>query len=128
MNPRRPLGTLEKVKVRTLSVEQRTEEDSEYCCMVAWPSWSLGEGHLQLPVLSRIKQSNYFQHCSFPFPAHAETHKSAVSYLAVLHVTPLMVSLCAKRCCLGSCKRSETLQGCSAEAARLFLGWDQAGP
>uniref|UniRef100_A0A8B9TXL3 E3 ubiquitin-protein ligase RNF123 n=1 Tax=Anas platyrhynchos TaxID=8839 RepID=A0A8B9TXL3_ANAPL len=29
MNPRRPLGTLEKVKVRTLSVEQRTEEDIE---------------------------------------------------------------------------------------------------
>lgn len=32
MNPRRPLGTLEKIKVRTLSVEQRTEEDSEYFC------------------------------------------------------------------------------------------------
>uniref|UniRef100_A0A8B9GEP5 E3 ubiquitin-protein ligase RNF123 n=1 Tax=Amazona collaria TaxID=241587 RepID=A0A8B9GEP5_9PSIT len=29
MNPRRPLGTLEKIKVRTLSVEQRTEEDIE---------------------------------------------------------------------------------------------------
>uniref|UniRef100_A0A8B9PPK0 Ring finger protein 123 n=1 Tax=Apteryx owenii TaxID=8824 RepID=A0A8B9PPK0_APTOW len=29
MNPRRPLGTLEKIKVRTLTVEQRTEEDSE---------------------------------------------------------------------------------------------------
>uniref|UniRef100_A0A8D0GBH5 B30.2/SPRY domain-containing protein n=1 Tax=Sphenodon punctatus TaxID=8508 RepID=A0A8D0GBH5_SPHPU len=29
MNPRRPLGNLEKIKVRTLSVEQRTEEDSE---------------------------------------------------------------------------------------------------
>lgn len=127
MNPRRPLGTLEKVKVRTLSVEQRTEEDSEYCCMVAWPSWSLGEGHLQLPVLSRIKQPNCFQHCSFPFPGHAETRKSAVSHLAVLHVTLLMVSLRAKRCCLGSCKGSETLWGCSVEAARLLLGWDQAG-
>uniref|UniRef100_A0A8V5H2U5 RING-type E3 ubiquitin transferase n=1 Tax=Melopsittacus undulatus TaxID=13146 RepID=A0A8V5H2U5_MELUD len=29
MNPRRPLGALEKIKVRTLSVEQRTEEDIE---------------------------------------------------------------------------------------------------
>uniref|UniRef100_A0A8B9PHT5 RING-type E3 ubiquitin transferase n=1 Tax=Apteryx owenii TaxID=8824 RepID=A0A8B9PHT5_APTOW len=29
MNPRRPLGTLEKIKVRTLTVEQRTEEDIE---------------------------------------------------------------------------------------------------
>ncbi|NXL67118.1 RN123 ligase, partial [Chordeiles acutipennis] len=29
MNPRRPLGTLEKIKVRTLNVEQRTEEDIE---------------------------------------------------------------------------------------------------
>ncbi|XP_074861386.1 E3 ubiquitin-protein ligase RNF123 isoform X1 [Carettochelys insculpta] len=29
MNPRRPLGALEKVKVRALSVEQRTEEDIE---------------------------------------------------------------------------------------------------
>lgn len=29
MNPRRPLGTIEKIKVRTLSVEQRTEEDIE---------------------------------------------------------------------------------------------------
>ncbi|XP_054022809.1 E3 ubiquitin-protein ligase RNF123 [Dryobates pubescens] len=29
MNPRRPLGGLEKIKVRTLSVEQRTEEDIE---------------------------------------------------------------------------------------------------
>nr|XP_005992713.1 PREDICTED: E3 ubiquitin-protein ligase RNF123 isoform X1 [Latimeria chalumnae] len=29
MNPRRPLASLEKVKVRTLSVEQRTEEDIE---------------------------------------------------------------------------------------------------
>uniref|UniRef100_A0A8D0G5H4 B30.2/SPRY domain-containing protein n=1 Tax=Sphenodon punctatus TaxID=8508 RepID=A0A8D0G5H4_SPHPU len=29
MNPRRPLGNLEKIKVRTLSVEQRTEEDIE---------------------------------------------------------------------------------------------------
>ncbi|XP_043407056.1 E3 ubiquitin-protein ligase RNF123 isoform X4 [Chelonia mydas] len=27
MNPRRPLGTLEKMKARTLSVEQRTEDD-----------------------------------------------------------------------------------------------------
>uniref|UniRef100_A0A8C3RNA6 RING-type E3 ubiquitin transferase n=1 Tax=Chelydra serpentina TaxID=8475 RepID=A0A8C3RNA6_CHESE len=29
MNPRRPLGTLEKMKARTLSVEQRTEDDIE---------------------------------------------------------------------------------------------------
>nr|XP_033782410.1 E3 ubiquitin-protein ligase RNF123 [Geotrypetes seraphini]XP_033782411.1 E3 ubiquitin-protein ligase RNF123 [Geotrypetes seraphini]XP_033782413.1 E3 ubiquitin-protein ligase RNF123 [Geotrypetes seraphini]XP_033782414.1 E3 ubiquitin-protein ligase RNF123 [Geotrypetes seraphini] len=29
MNPRRPLGTLEKIKVRTLSAETRTEEDIE---------------------------------------------------------------------------------------------------
>ncbi|XP_056661031.1 E3 ubiquitin-protein ligase RNF123 isoform X3 [Monodelphis domestica] len=29
MNPRRPLGTMEKVKIRTLNVEQRTEEDIE---------------------------------------------------------------------------------------------------
>ncbi|XP_069592079.1 E3 ubiquitin-protein ligase RNF123 isoform X1 [Ranitomeya imitator] len=29
MNPRRPLGALEKVKVRSLSVEQRTEDDIE---------------------------------------------------------------------------------------------------
>ncbi|KAM9326176.1 E3 ubiquitin-protein ligase RNF123 [Gastrophryne carolinensis] len=29
MNPRRPLGSLEKVKVRSLSVEQRTEDDIE---------------------------------------------------------------------------------------------------
>uniref|UniRef100_A0A7M4FA68 RING-type E3 ubiquitin transferase n=1 Tax=Crocodylus porosus TaxID=8502 RepID=A0A7M4FA68_CROPO len=29
MNPRRPLGSLEKIKVRTLSVEQRTEDDIE---------------------------------------------------------------------------------------------------
>ncbi|KAM9227470.1 E3 ubiquitin-protein ligase RNF123 isoform 1-T1 [Leptosomus discolor] len=29
MNPRRPLSTLEKIKVRMLSVEQRTEEDIE---------------------------------------------------------------------------------------------------
>ncbi|XP_069500288.1 E3 ubiquitin-protein ligase RNF123 isoform X2 [Ambystoma mexicanum] len=29
MNPRRPLGTMEKIKVRTLSVEQRTAEDIE---------------------------------------------------------------------------------------------------
>lgn len=44
MNPRRPLGTLEKIKVRTLSVEQRTEEDSEYFrCMLLWSRWSLGE-------------------------------------------------------------------------------------
>ncbi len=75
MNPRRPLGTLEKVKVRTLSVEQRTEEDSEYFCMLAWLSWSLGEQPLQLPLLLRGKQSVYFQHCSFPFPGHAETHE-----------------------------------------------------
>ncbi|NXT98509.1 RN123 ligase, partial [Buphagus erythrorhynchus] len=32
MNPRRPLGTLEKIKVLTLRVEQRTREDSEYSC------------------------------------------------------------------------------------------------
>lgn len=50
MNPRRPLGALEKIKVRTLSVEQRTEEDSEYFCYVlAWPRWSLGEWHLPPP-------------------------------------------------------------------------------
>ena len=50
MNPRRPLGTLDKIKVRTLSVEQRTEEDSEYfCCMLAWPRWSLGERCLPAP-------------------------------------------------------------------------------
>lgn len=50
MNPRRPLGTLEKIKVRTLSVEQRTEEDSEYfCCVLAWPKWSLGEWCLPAP-------------------------------------------------------------------------------
>lgn len=30
MTPRRPLSQPEKVKVRTLAVEQRTEEDSEY--------------------------------------------------------------------------------------------------
>lgn len=30
MTPRRPLTQPEKVKVRTLAVEQRTEEDSEY--------------------------------------------------------------------------------------------------
>lgn len=29
MNPRRPLGTLEKMKVRSLSLEQRTEDDIE---------------------------------------------------------------------------------------------------
>ncbi|XP_029455522.1 E3 ubiquitin-protein ligase RNF123 [Rhinatrema bivittatum] len=29
MNPRRPLGSLEKIKVRSLNVEQRTEEDIE---------------------------------------------------------------------------------------------------
>lgn len=29
MNPRRSPGTMEKVKVRTLNMEQRTEEDSE---------------------------------------------------------------------------------------------------
>lgn len=49
MNPRRPLGTLEKIKVRTLSVEQRTEEDSEYYCVLAWPTLSLGEWHLPAP-------------------------------------------------------------------------------
>lgn len=49
MNPRRPLGTLEKIKVLTLRVEQRTREDSEYCCVLAWPSWALVEWQLPAP-------------------------------------------------------------------------------
>lgn len=50
MNPRRPLGTLEKIKVLTLRVEQRTREDSEYsCCVLARPSWALAEWQLPAP-------------------------------------------------------------------------------
>lgn len=51
MNPRRPLGSLEKIKVRTLSVEQRTEDDSEYFLTVyllrlACNEWEVGKGQV----------------------------------------------------------------------------------
>lgn len=37
MTPRRPLAQLEKVKVRTLAVEQRTEDDSEWETRLHFP-------------------------------------------------------------------------------------------
>lgn len=68
MNPRRPLGALEKIKVLTLRAEQRTREDSEFCCHSrALPEWN---GIFQLP---RGMQSPYCQHCSCSFPGRADT-------------------------------------------------------
>lgn len=55
MNPRRPLGTLEKIKVLTLRVEQRTREDSEYpCCVPAWPRCALAEWRLPAPQRNAV--------------------------------------------------------------------------
>lgn len=55
MNPRRPLGTLEKIKVLTLRVEQRTREDSEYPCWVlAWPRCALAEWRLPAPQRNAV--------------------------------------------------------------------------
>lgn len=86
MNPRRPLGSLEKIKVRTLSVEQRTEEDSEYCCMLAWPRWALGQWLLPAPSTPK-RNANLFT--AFPFPG------STVNYFSQPeHDTDNVATLC----------------------------------
>lgn len=70
MTPRRPLSALDKIKVLTLRVEQRTREDSEYCCCVL--HGPAGPWHCGIFQLPRGMQSPYCQHCSFPFPGHAD--------------------------------------------------------
>ncbi|KAG6938188.1 ring finger protein 123 [Chelydra serpentina] len=51
MNPRRPLGTLEKMKARTLSVEQRTEDDRAAVVPSPFPACS-GKGWRLTPFCS----------------------------------------------------------------------------
>lgn len=53
MTPRRPLSQPEKVKVRTLAVEQRTEEDSEYNSLLLRISPVCSELLLRLKIRSR---------------------------------------------------------------------------
>lgn len=50
MTPRRPLAPPEKVKIRTLAVEQRTEEDSE--------SWS--QIHIYIEMIQSFRFTSRF--------------------------------------------------------------------
>ncbi|XP_006810713.1 E3 ubiquitin-protein ligase RNF123-like [Neolamprologus brichardi] len=75
MTPRRPLSQPEKVKVRTLAVEQRTEEDSEYSSLCYRTHWH--------QLLLRLKiRSRSMCRCVAP---PAGSRRSGISFTGVMN-------------------------------------------